>query len=97
RAGIIRVLGHAAPRATAIGDGPLPGDLAYADATGILIRRLGGQVDRVLSVAPDGSTMLLCTGERLWVLDIGKREIVADIAADGRSRFSNWDADGSVL
>jgi hypothetical protein len=108
RAGGIRVLGYATPRATAIGDGPDAGDVAYADATGVIIRRLGGQVDRVLegssgtswedlSVAPDGSTMLLCTGERIAVLDIGKRELVADIVADGRSRFSTWDAEGSVL
>jgi hypothetical protein len=50
-----------------------------------------------LSTAPDGSTMLLASGDRLRVLDLGKREIVGELLADGRSRLSAWDREGSVL
>ena len=37
------------------------------------------------------------SGDRLSVLDLTKREIVGEMQADGRSRLSPWDKDGSVL
>lgn len=101
-------VGYVSPRATAIGDGPAPGEVAFADARGIAIMNRAGAIRRVLEVsggeaysdlatAPDGLTMLLASGDRLRVLDLGKREIVGELLADGRSRLSPWDREGSVL
>ncbi|AUX34591.1 MULTISPECIES: protein kinase domain-containing protein [Sorangium] len=106
--GEVRVLGYATPRATAIADGPLPGDVAFADATGVVLVRRAGLAERVLegvsgaewedlSVAPDGRTMLLASADRIAVLDLERREIVGAMPSDGRERLAAWDADGSVL
>jgi WD40 repeat protein len=99
-------VGYATPRATAIGDGPSPGQVAFADSSGVSLMSRSGELRRLLdtsepvsdlSTAPDGSTMLLASGDRLRVLDLGKREIVGELLADGRSRLSAWDREGSVL
>ncbi|WP_437573802.1 nSTAND1 domain-containing NTPase [Sorangium sp. So ce887] len=108
RRGEVRVLGYATPRATAIADGPLPGDVAFADATGVVLVRRAGLADRVLdgvsgaewediSAAPDGKTMLLSSADRIVVLDLVRREIVGAMPSDGRERLAPWDAEGSVL
>jgi serine/threonine protein kinase len=100
-------VGYATPRATAIGDGPGAGEVAFADSRGVAVMTRSGELRRVLattgetvsdlSTSPDGSTMLLASGDRLRVLDIGKREVVGELLADGRSRLSAWDREGSVL
>lgn len=100
--------GYATPRATALGDGPEAGDLAFADASGASVIKATGQQRRILegwtgepfsdlSTSPDGSTMLLTTGERIYVLDLNRKEIVGEMRAEGRSRLSPWDREGSVF
>ena len=103
------VLGYATPRAEGLADGPKPGDVVYTDASGIMLRNgLTGASERLLessggspwedlSVAPDGASMLLSSADRLAVLDLTRREIVGTMPAEGRSRLSRWDDDGSVI
>ncbi|XXT15614.1 serine/threonine-protein kinase [Sorangium sp. So ce429] len=108
RRGEVRVLGYATPRATAIADGPLPGDAAFADATGVVVVRRAGLAERVLegvtgaewediAAAPDGKTLLLSSADRIAVLDLERREIVGAMPSEGRERLAPWDAEGSVL
>ncbi len=103
----IEVLGYASPRATAIGEGPRPGEIAYADATGVaILSRAGAQrvldtngsfVWEDLSVSPDRSSMLLVSSDRIAALDLIRRELIGAIAIEGRTRLSRWDDEGSVL
>ncbi|MRG91211.1 serine/threonine-protein kinase [Polyangium spumosum] len=103
----VRVLGYASPRATALADGPRPGELVYADDTGVVVLHAQGP-ERVLeasaatvwedvSVAPDGRSMLLLSADRVAALDVARREIVGNMPLRGRTRFVPWDAAGSVL
>lgn len=104
---VVERVGYATPRATAIGDGPSPGEVAFADSRGVAVMSRSGEIRRLLeesgeavgdlSTSPDGGTMLLASGDRLRVLDLSKREIVGELLADGRSRLSAWDREGSVL
>lgn len=103
----VRVLGYATPRASALADGPEPGDLVYADATGVvllgsrsavrLIEPVGATVWEDISVAYDGKSMFLLSIDRVAALDIGRREVVGSIPLRGRTRFLPWDQNGSVL
>ncbi|MDI3285523.1 protein kinase [Polyangium sp. 15x6] len=103
----VRVLGYASPRATALGDGPSPGELVYADDTGVVVLRergperlleaSGATVWEDVSVAPDGRSMLLLSADRVAALDVARREIVGSMPLRGRTRFVPWDAAGSVL
>jgi hypothetical protein len=88
--GAVRVLGYATPRATAVGDGPGEGDVAWADATGVVLVRRSGEAVRLLeaqggaiwediSIAPDGATMLLASVDRVSVLDVRLRELVGSM------------------
>jgi hypothetical protein len=106
--GAVTRLGYASPRATALGPGPAPGDVVYADETGVVLLDGGGAGARLceasptvpwddLSTAPDGASVLLLSAERLAVVDVARRELVGSIPLEGRSRFSPWDAEGSVL
>jgi hypothetical protein len=100
-------VGYVTPRATAIAEGPGPGEVAFADSVGVAVMTRSGEVRRLLetsgqavsdlSTSPDGSTMLLAMGDRLRVLDLSKREFVGELFADGRSRLGAWDREGSVL
>jgi hypothetical protein len=103
----VRVMGYASPRASALSDGPNPGELVYADATGIvllgqqsavrLLEPMGATVWEDISMAQDGKSMLLLSVDRVSALDIGRREIVGSTPLRGRTRFLPWDNDGSVL
>lgn len=104
----VRLLGYATPFATAIADVPRRGEVAYADAGGVVIVRRSGVSERVLEGAgavawediapsPDGRTLLLSSVDRLAVLDLGRRELIGSILSDGRERLSPWDDEGSVL
>ena len=106
--GEVRVLGYATPLATAIGDGPAPGEGVYADATGVVLVRRSGVSERVLegaggatwedmAAAPDGRTLLLSSVDRLAVLDLDRRELVGMISSEGHERLAPWDDEGSVL
>jgi hypothetical protein len=106
--GEVRVLGYATPFATAIADGPAPGEVAYADATGVVVVRRSGASDRVLegvggaiwediAASADGRTLLLSSVDRLAVLDLDRRELIGSIPSEGHERFAPWDDEGSVL
>jgi len=108
RSSSVRVVGYASPRAFAVADGPRPGDVAYVDATGVIIESSTGKVDRVLdasadlpwedlSVSPDGTSMLLVSADRIATLDLARREITGSLPIEGKGRFSPWDKDGSVI
>lgn len=104
----VHVLGYATPQATALADGPRPGELVFADATGVGLLRpgaptiwlregIGATEWEDLSVAPDGDSMLLASESRIAVLDLARREILGSIPVEGRGRLARWDDDGSVL
>ncbi len=109
--GVVRLAGYATPRATAVAEGALPGEVVYADAGGVVRlvpSRAGFRAERVLelsgespwedvSVAPDGASMLLVSADRIAALDVTRREIVGWIPVDGKSRFTRWDDEGSVI
>ena len=106
--GAARVLAYASPRATAIADGPRPGDVLFADATGVVLIRRGaepvwlrdggGGVEwEDLSAAHDGASILLASDDRVAVLDVARRELVGTFPHEGRGRFARWDDEGSVL
>jgi hypothetical protein len=106
--GEVRVVGYATPVATAIADGPAAGDVVFADATGVVLVRRSGVVERLLegtggatwediATAPDGRTLLLSSVDRLAVLDLDRRELIGMSASDGHERLAPWDDEGSVL
>ena len=105
--GSVRILGYASPRATAIADGPHPGEIAYADPTGVVLLDATGKSQRVLesladtvedlAASPDATSMLLAQGQRISVLDLARREIIGFVPADGQNRLTPWDDEGSVL
>ncbi|HRI65439.1 MAG TPA: hypothetical protein PK156_14425, partial [Polyangium sp.] len=103
----VRVVGYASPRASALSDGPAPGELVYADSTGVvllksqsavrLLEPMGAIVWEDISLAPDGQSMFLLSTDRVAALDIGRREILGSAPLHGRTRFFPWDDNGSVL
>jgi hypothetical protein len=103
----VRVVGYASPRASALSDGPMPGELVYADATGVvllgprsavrLIEPMGATVWEDISISPDSRSMFLLSTDHVAAVDIVHPEIVGSIPLRGRSRFLPWDKDGSVL
>jgi hypothetical protein len=50
-----------------------------------------------LSMAPDGASMLLASADRIASLDLFRHEIVGWMNAEGKTRLTRWDDDGSVL
>lgn len=100
------VVGYATPRASALSDGPAPGELVYADATGVVLLRaqsstrllepMGSTVWEDISVAPDAQSMFLLATHGIAAFNIERREIVGSIALRGHTRFLPWDKDGSV-
>jgi hypothetical protein len=108
QSGAVRLFGYATPRAEAVADGPRPGQVAYIDGTGVVIQAEGDKTEHVLdasgeipwedlSVAPDGTSMLLASPDRIAVLDLTRREITGSMPVDGKTRLSPWDDDGSVI
>jgi hypothetical protein len=106
--GAARLYGYARPRATAIGDGPRPGDLAFADAGGVVIQSRGGEAKRALeglggveitdlAIAADGGSLLLAASDRLRVLDLATGDIVGSLAEVGLTRLSPWDERGESV
>lgn len=103
----VRVVGYANPRASALSDGPAPGELVYADATGVvllgattatrLLEPMGATVWEDIATAPDGKSMFLLSIDRVAALDITRKEIVGTIPLRGKNRFLRWDGNGSVM
>ncbi len=100
--------GHAMPRATAMADGPRPGELLFADETGVVLRCQGGPDRRLLgayadrewsdiAVFPGGRHIALAWADGVAVLDSERSEIVGELELPGRGRFARWDQEGSLL
>jgi hypothetical protein len=104
----VRPYGHATPRATAMADGLRPGELLFADDTGVVLRAPGAK-DRVLLAAsgdrsfedlhvlPDGRTVLLSWAHGVAMLDLERGEILAELETPSRGRLAPWDEEGSLL
>jgi hypothetical protein len=118
RTGAVRVAAYATPRAAALAEGARPGDLAYADASGIVLLRplpsatATGEItwrsERMLeatgespwedlAVAADGASMLLASADRIASLDLSRHEVVGWMNAEGKTRLTRWDDEGSVI
>src|SRR5690606_8763788 len=106
--GRLRGYGRANPRASAMGDGPQPGDLLFADETGVVLRRpgqsdrrlLGPQADREwsdLRLMPGGRHLLLAWAHGVALLDVERGEIAGELELRERGRIAPWDGEGSVL
>jgi hypothetical protein len=118
RTGAVRVAAYATPRAAALAEGARPGELAYADAGGIVLLRplpsatATGEItwrsERMLeatgespwedlAVAADGASMLLASADRIASLDLSRHEVVGWMNAEGKTRLTRWDDEGSVI
>ena len=104
----IEAWGHAATRASAMGDGPRPAELLFADDSGVALRRQGGKDRLVLgadserewsdvAVLPGGHTALLAWAHGVAVLDLEQAELVGEIETRTRGRLTAWDEGGSYL
>ncbi|HZO13680.1 MAG TPA: hypothetical protein VFB62_10485, partial [Polyangiaceae bacterium] len=106
--GRVRAYGHATPRATAMADGIHPGELIFADDTGVVLRTPGAR-DRVLLAAsgdrsyedlrvlPDGRTALLSWAHGVAMLELERGEILQELELPARGRLAKWDDEGSLL
>ncbi len=103
----IRLLTYATPRASAVADGLLPGEVLFSDATGVLALRATGTIDRIsetdaevtvtdVAAAPDKRAVLFLAGQKLHVLDVTRGERRA-MAVKNAERILSWDQEGSVL
>ncbi|MBK8258165.1 MAG: serine/threonine protein kinase [Polyangiaceae bacterium] len=103
----IRMLTYTTPRATAVADGPSPGEVLFSDATGVLVLRASGSIDRLsetdadvtisdVAAASDGRTVLFLGGQKLHVLDPASGERRA-MKVKTVERILNWDEEGTVL
>jgi hypothetical protein len=104
----VRVLGYATPRARAVADGPHPGEVVFADSTGVVLLRPGGLPVHLcegegagdvtdLSASPDGASLLLASADRIAAVDVARREVTGSYPAPGRDRLARWDDEGSML
>ena len=89
-------------------DGSEPGSVAYADDTGVwmlrpgrppekLLRAAGGTVWEDMALSNDGKSMLLVSADRLAALELARREMVGSVPVEGKTRFTAWDSEGSLL
>ncbi len=106
--GGLQSFGHAAPRATAMGDGPLPGQLVFADDSGVFLRERGGQDRHVLAamperewsdvrVLPDQRHGVLSWSDGLALVDLDRAELVGWTECDRGGRLAEWDSEGSMI
>jgi hypothetical protein len=107
--GELRPYGHATPRPTAMSDGFAPGELLFADATGVTLRKRASARDqRLLEASGDtvwedmqplrqGHYVMLSTVDRVAVLDAERGQLLDEMLTAPRGRLTNWDGDGSFL
>jgi serine/threonine protein kinase len=107
--GAVRAYGHATPRATAMADGPSPGDLLFADDRGVILRRGDGSADRIvlpakrermwedIALGPEGRTLWLSSAHGVTVVDYTQGEVIGDLVVEAHDRFARWDEEGSLL
>ncbi|MFO0554000.1 MAG: serine/threonine-protein kinase [Polyangiaceae bacterium] len=104
----LRILAYAKPRASALGDGPLPGEALFADATGVhrvladgtiteIARpRAGASWEDVLATQ-DGRAVLLASADELAVVDTRLKAVTGSVELAGMTRLTAWGPDGSAL
>jgi hypothetical protein len=107
--GRVRPYGHATPRATAMANGPAPGDLLFADDRGVILRHgapdrdevmVSPLADRVwedLALSPDKKTLWLSWAHGVTVVDVALRDVVGELEVPAHDRFTAWDDGGSLL
>ena len=103
----MRIVGHTAPRPSAIADGPSPGEVSVLSAGGVTVLDGEGHERMVLEsfgdawqdLAPsaDGASMLLASPAGVGVLDAPRHEVTGFVPLPRSGRFATWDDDGSVL
>jgi hypothetical protein len=104
----VRVLGYATPRADALADGHRPGEVVFADATGVVLLRPSAPPELVragdglvewsdLSFSPSGLTLLATASDRVAAIDVARRELLGSIPTSGKERMTRWDDEGSVI
>jgi hypothetical protein len=104
----VTVLGYATPRADALADGPRPGEVVFADATGVVLLRRSAAPELVragdglvewsdLSFSPNGVTLLAAAADRVAAIDVTRHELLGSITTSGKERMTRWDDEGSVL
>jgi hypothetical protein len=100
--------GHASSRATAMTDGPRPGELIFADETGMVLRARSRKDRQLLGpssehewsdarVLPGAKYALVASASALAVLDLERPEIVGQTEVHLRGRLARWDDEGSTL
>ncbi len=89
-------------------DGPRPGELLFADDTGVRIRSLAAP-DRLvlepsatrvwedLMLLDESRYLLLSWSHGVVVVDISRKEMVGELETGPNGRLSPWDDEGSVL
>ncbi len=104
----VRTLAVASPRATAIGDGVLPGEALFADATGVFRVRRSGQVESIagprssaawedVARAQDGRAVVLTSAIEIAVVETEAKAITGSVAIRGMTRLTPWGDEGSVF
>jgi hypothetical protein len=90
-------------------DGFSPGELLFADATGVSLRKRGSAHDqRLLDASGDtvwedlqalrqGRYVMLATVDRVAVLDAERGQILDEMLTVPRGRLTSWDGDGSFF
>ncbi|MBI4956964.1 MAG: serine/threonine protein kinase [Myxococcales bacterium] len=106
--GEVKPYGHATPRATALADGPEPGELLFADDTGIVLRAPGARDRSVLDgssgdewedllLLPRHRALMATTAHSVAVVDLDRHELAVRQPTPPRGRLAPWDEEGSVL
>jgi Novel STAND NTPase 1/Protein kinase domain len=103
----IQSYGSATPRATAMADGPTPGSLLFADATGLVLRSSAMRSEQILEPLPGRawsdvlrfgeSAALLAWSQGVAVVELSRRELVAQLATPSHGRLASWNDEGSAL
>jgi serine/threonine protein kinase len=104
----VRVLARAAPRATALADGFVPGEAVFADGLGLWRVRRDGKAEK-LAASPSGAAwedvlpvgggaaLVAASVEELSVVDLAAHAVIASAPIRGRTRLVPWGEGGSVL
>ncbi len=104
----VRLLAHASPRASALADGPVPGEALFVDGLGLFRVDRAGVVSRVVegpsgapwedaAVVRDGAAVVLASVKGLSVVDLESRAVVGFAPVRGRTRLLAWGSDGALL
>lgn len=105
--GELTAYGEATPRASAMADGTVAGQLLLADATGLsarggdgtssaILEPLPGRAWSDLRMLPDGA-VLATWAHGVAIVDPRRRELAAELPLAAHGRMADWDEQGSVV